>query len=108
MKYLTEPNYQDARTRWGLSTQYSVTKRFATYGAMTDLNGGFNPTNLVYGPGTPAYAICFIHSPSGASVIPAMLICRGAIHMNTRRCTPAFVSNSSRRINRGSGLRATS
>ena len=28
-------------------------------------------------------AICFIHSPSGASVIPAMLIWRGAIRMNT-------------------------
>ena len=49
-------NYQDARTRWGLSAQYSLTKRFALYGSMTDLNGGFNPTTLRYAPGTPDYA----------------------------------------------------
>ncbi len=49
-------NYQDARTRWGISAQYSLSKRFAVYGAMTDLNGGFNPTTLSYAPGTPDFA----------------------------------------------------
>ncbi len=49
-------NYQDARRRWGLSAQYSLSRRFAVYGAMTDLGGGFNPTTLRYAPGTPAYA----------------------------------------------------
>ncbi len=49
-------NYQDARTRWGISAQYSLSKRFAIYGAMTDLDGGFNPTTLRYAPGTPEFA----------------------------------------------------
>lgn len=49
-------NYQDARRRWGLSAQYSLSKRFALYGAITDLDGGFNPSTLRYAPGTPAYA----------------------------------------------------
>jgi iron complex outermembrane recepter protein len=49
-------NYQDARRRWGISAQYSLTRRFALFGAMTDLNGGFNPSTLRYGPGTPDYA----------------------------------------------------
>ena len=49
-------NYQDARTRWGISAQYSVSKRFALYGAMTDINGGFNPSTLRYAPGTPEFA----------------------------------------------------
>ena len=49
-------NYQDARTRWSLSAQYSLSKRFALYGSVSDFNGGFNPTNLRYGPGTPDYA----------------------------------------------------
>ncbi len=48
-------NYQDARTRWSLSAQYSLSKRFALYGSMTDLGGGFNPTTLRYAPGTPEY-----------------------------------------------------
>ncbi len=47
--------YQDARRRWGISAQYSLSKRFAVYGAMTDLDGGFNPTTLRYGPGTKDY-----------------------------------------------------
>ena len=49
-------NYQDARRRWGLSAQYSFSRRFAIYGSMTDLDGGFNPTTLRYAPNTPAYA----------------------------------------------------
>jgi TonB-dependent receptor len=49
-------NYQDARTRWNISAQYSLSKRFALYGSVSDFNGGFNPTNLRYGPGTPEYA----------------------------------------------------
>jgi hypothetical protein len=61
-------NYQDARTRWGLSAQYSLTKRFAVYGVMTDLNGGFNPTNLNYGPGTPDYAKAQRYQELGASI----------------------------------------
>lgn len=48
-------NYQDARTRWSLSAQYSLTKRFAVYGSMTDIDGGFNPATLRYAPGTPDY-----------------------------------------------------
>ena len=49
-------NYQDARTRWSISAQYSLSKRFALYGSVSDFNGGFNPTTLRYGPGTPDYA----------------------------------------------------
>ena len=49
-------NYQDARTRWSLSAQYSLTKRFAVYGMVSDFNGGFNPATLRYAPGTPEYA----------------------------------------------------
>lgn len=49
-------NYQDSRTRWSLSGQYSLTRRFALYGTISDFNGGFNPTTLRYAPGTPAYA----------------------------------------------------
>jgi TonB-dependent receptor len=48
--------YQDARTRWSISAQYSLSKRFAVYGSVTDFNGGFNPTTLRYAPGTPEYA----------------------------------------------------
>ncbi len=49
-------NYQDARTRWSISAQYSLSKRFALYGSVQDFDGGFNPTTLRYGPGTPDYA----------------------------------------------------
>lgn len=49
-------NYQDARTRWSISAQYSLSRRFALYGSVTDFNGGFNPTTLRYAPGTPKYA----------------------------------------------------
>lgn len=49
-------NYQDARTRWNLSAQYSLSKRFALYGSVSDFDGGFNPTTLRYAPGTPDYA----------------------------------------------------
>jgi iron complex outermembrane receptor protein len=49
-------SYQDARTRWSLSAQYSLSRRFALYGSVVDFNGGFNPTTLRYAPGTPAYA----------------------------------------------------
>ena len=49
-------NYQDARRRWGISAQYSLSRRFAIYGSVTDFNGGFNPTTLRYAPGTPQYA----------------------------------------------------
>ncbi|MES2696415.1 MAG: TonB-dependent receptor, partial [Verrucomicrobiota bacterium] len=49
-------NYQDARTRWSLSAQYSLSRRFALYGSMTDIDGGFNPSTLRYAPGTPDYA----------------------------------------------------
>jgi TonB-dependent receptor len=61
-------NYQDARRRWGLSAQYSLTRRFAIYGAMTDLNGGFNPTTLRYAPGTPDYAKPQRYQELGASI----------------------------------------
>jgi len=49
-------NYQDARTRWSISAQYSLTKRFAVYGSVSDFDGGFSPSTLRYGPGTPDYA----------------------------------------------------
>jgi iron complex outermembrane receptor protein len=49
-------NYQDARTRWSISAQYSLTKRFAIYGSVSDFDGGFSPSTLRYGPGTPDYA----------------------------------------------------
>ena len=49
-------NYQSERTRWGVSAQYSLTKRFALFGSMTDINDGFNPLNRRYAPDTPEYA----------------------------------------------------
>ncbi|MEI6466701.1 MAG: hypothetical protein WCQ89_18370, partial [Verrucomicrobiota bacterium] len=61
-------NYQDARRRWGVSGQYSLTKRLAVFGAMTDLNGGFNPTTLRYAPNTPAYAKPQRYQELGATI----------------------------------------
>jgi TonB-dependent receptor len=48
-------NYQGATTRWSLAGQYSLTKRFAFYGTMTDL-GGFELVTRRYAPKTPDYA----------------------------------------------------
>ena len=62
-------NYQDARTRWSISAQYSLTKRFALYGSMTDLDGGFNPTTLRYGPGTPDYAKSQRYQELGSTIM---------------------------------------
>jgi TonB-dependent receptor len=61
-------NYQDARRRWGVSGQYSLTKRLAVFGAMTDLNGGFNPTTLRYAPNTPSYAKPQRYQELGATI----------------------------------------
>ncbi|MBI5688915.1 MAG: TonB-dependent receptor [Verrucomicrobia bacterium] len=49
-------NYQDARTRWSLSAEYSLRKGLALYGTVMDFNGGFNPATLRYAPDTPEYA----------------------------------------------------
>ena len=62
-------NYQDARTRWSLSAQYSLTKRFALYGSMTDLDGGFNPTTLRYAPGTPEWAKSQRYQELGSTIM---------------------------------------
>ena len=49
-------NYQGERLRVGLNAQFSLTKRVALFGSMTDINGpGFNIVNTQYGPGTPDY-----------------------------------------------------
>jgi TonB-dependent receptor len=59
-------SYQSARTRWGLSVQYSLTKRFAIYGSATDLNGSFDPATLRYAPSTPAYARMYRYQELGS------------------------------------------
>lgn len=48
-------NYQGATTRWTLSGQYSLTRRFALYGTLTDL-GGFELVTRRYAANTPDYA----------------------------------------------------
>lgn len=48
-------NYLPARTIWSLSAQYSLSKRFALYGAANDINGGIRGT-FRFAPGTPEYA----------------------------------------------------
>ncbi len=49
-------NYQGKRLRVGLNAQYSLTKRLALFGSMTDINGpGFNIVNTQYGPGMADY-----------------------------------------------------
>lgn len=62
-------NYQDARTRWSISAQYSLSKRFALYGSMTDIDGGFNPATLRYGPGTPEYAKVQRYQELGSTIM---------------------------------------
>ncbi len=48
-------NYLAARTQWGVSAEYSFSKRFAVFLSSTDIGGGVNAT-LRYAPGTPEYA----------------------------------------------------
>jgi hypothetical protein len=36
--------------------QYNLSKRYAFYGAMTDLSGNFTPMTYRYAPGTPEHA----------------------------------------------------
>ncbi len=48
-------NYLAARTQWGVSAEYSFSKRFAVFLSATDIGGGVNAT-LRYAPGTPDYA----------------------------------------------------
>jgi iron complex outermembrane receptor protein len=48
-------NYLAARTIWSLSGQYSLSRRFALFGAINDIHGGERGT-LRYAPGTPEYA----------------------------------------------------
>jgi TonB-dependent receptor len=49
-------NYQGERLRVGVNAQYSLTKRLALFGSMTDINGpGFNIVNTQYGPGMADY-----------------------------------------------------
>lgn len=48
-------NYLAPRTIWSLSGQYSISKRFALFGAINDIHGGERGT-LRYAPGTPEYA----------------------------------------------------
>ncbi len=62
-------NYQDARTRWSVSAQYSLSKRVAIYGSMTDLDGGFNPTTLRYAPGTPEWAKSQRYQELGSTIM---------------------------------------
>lgn len=62
-------NYQDARTRWSISAQYSLTKRFALYASFTDLGGGFNPATLRYAPGTPEYMKPQRYQELGSSIM---------------------------------------
>lgn len=61
-------NFQDARTRWTLSAQYSLSRRFALYGSYTDLGGGFNPATLRYAPGTPEWAKKMRYQELGATI----------------------------------------
>jgi TonB-dependent receptor len=49
-------DYQSSRTRWSRSVQYNLSKRYAFYGAMTDLSGNFTPMTYRYAPGTPEHA----------------------------------------------------
>jgi TonB-dependent receptor len=58
--------YQSARTRWGLSVQYSLTRRFALYGSATDLDGSFDPATLRFAPTTPAYARMYRYQELGS------------------------------------------
>ena len=49
-------NYQGKRLRVGLNTQYSLSKRVALFGSMTDINGpGFNIVNTQYAPDSLEY-----------------------------------------------------
>ena len=49
-------NYQGKRLRVGLNAQYSLTKRVALFGSMTDINGpGLNIVNRQYAPDTPEF-----------------------------------------------------
>ncbi len=48
-------NYQSERTRWAFSAQYSLTKRYALYGSVSDIHGGVG-SGLRFAPGTPDYA----------------------------------------------------
>jgi TonB-dependent receptor len=49
-------NYQGERLRVGLNAQFSVTKKVALFGSMTDINGpGFNIVNRQYAPGAADY-----------------------------------------------------
>jgi hypothetical protein len=55
----------------------------------------------------PSHA--YVQKPqAGAGPLPETLLAGAVPGQPNRRCTPAFVSNSSRRINRDNGLRATS
>jgi TonB-dependent receptor len=47
--------YQIPTTRWGLSAQYSFSRRISLYGTVQDI-GGFTAGERQYAPGTPEYA----------------------------------------------------
>ncbi|HUR59051.1 MAG TPA: TonB-dependent receptor, partial [Opitutaceae bacterium] len=61
-------NYQDARRRYSLAVQYSLTKHASLFGNVTDLGGGFNPTSLRYAPGTPEYAKISRYQELGSTI----------------------------------------
>ncbi|MSU50309.1 MAG: TonB-dependent receptor [Opitutus sp.] len=48
-------NYLAARRQWGVSAQYSLSKRYSVYLSANDIGGGVGAT-LRYAPGTPDYA----------------------------------------------------
>lgn len=49
-------NYQSSRMRWAVSTQYSLSRRWAVYGEMNDVIQGFQPMTYRYAPDTPEHA----------------------------------------------------
>jgi hypothetical protein len=57
-------NYLAARAQWGLSAQYSLSKRLAIYASAVDIGGGVSAT-LRYAPGTPEYARPVAYGRSG-------------------------------------------
>ncbi|MSU49322.1 MAG: TonB-dependent receptor [Opitutus sp.] len=48
-------DYLAARTQWGVSAQYSLSKRYSVFLSANDIGGGVGAT-LRYAPGTPEYA----------------------------------------------------
>ena len=60
--------YQDARRRFSLAVQYSLSKQLSLFGTINDLDGGFNPRSLRYAPGTPGYAKISRHQELGSTI----------------------------------------